>query len=78
MNQDNFKDAEEELCIILCEFDKITTITKVLNQTLIENSDFEIRDTQNLCSILLEEIKNTKEKIVKFEKSYSDYKSSCR
>ncbi len=78
MHQDNFEDMEDELCTILCDFEKITTITKVLIQTLIENSDFEIRDTQNLCSILLEEVKNTKTKLNNFEKTFSNYKSSCR
>ena len=78
MHQDNFEDMEDELCTILCDFEKITTITKVLIQTLIENSDFDIRDTQNLCSILLEEVKNTKTKLNNFEKTFSNYKSSCR
>ncbi len=78
MKQDNFEDMEDELNTILCDFEKITTITKVLIQTLIENSDFDIRDTQNLCSILLEEVKNTKTKLNNFEKTFSNYKSSCR
>ena len=76
MSQDNFENMEEELCAISCDFDKISTITKVLIQTLVENSDFEIRDTQNLCSILLEEVKNTKNKLNNFEKTFSNYKSS--
>ena len=78
MKQDIFETLEEELCNILCNFEKISTISKVLNQTLIENSDFEIRDSQNLCSILLEEITNTKLMLNNFENSFSKNKSSCR
>ena len=66
------ENMEEELCAISCDFDKISTITKVLIQTLVENSDFEIRDTQNLCSILLKEVKNTKNKLNNFEKTFSN------
>ena len=78
MVQDNFENMEDEFDIIMCHFEKITTITKVLTQTLIENSEFDIRDTHNLCGILLEEVKNTKEKLNNFEKSFSTFKSSCR
>ena len=48
-------------------------IEKQTNQedTLIENSDFGLRDTQNLCSILIEEVNNTKVKLNNFEKSLS-------
>ncbi len=78
MEETNFENMEDELCTILCDFEKIATITKVLSRTLIENSDFGLRDTQNLCSILIEEVNNTKVKLNNFEKSLSFYKSSCR
>ena len=78
MDQDNLEIFFLNFSTILCDFEKITTISKVLYQTLVENSDFEIRDTQNLCSILLDELKNTKIKLSEFEKNFSQYKSSCR
>ncbi len=74
MEEYSFENLEEKLSLILCDFEKISTITKVLLQTLVENSDFDIRDTQNLCSILLEEVNNTKVKLNNFEKSFSTYK----
>ena len=76
MVQDNFENMEDEFDIIMCHFEKITTITKVLTQTLIENSEFDIRDTHNLCGILLEEVKNTKEKLNNFKALEEAYRKA--
>lgn len=59
---------------ILCSLDKIETIAKVLNQTLIEGYDFDTNDSQNLCSVLLREISYTKTKISKLGEKQNSQK----
>ncbi len=54
-----------ELSDIIDSLDKMETVTKVLNQTIFEDKDFNIGDSQNLCSVLLREINYTKSKISK-------------
>lgn len=56
-----------ELAEVLCSLDKMETITKVLNQTMFEDKEFNAEDSQNLCSILLREINYTKSKVSKVE-----------
>lgn len=53
----------EELSEIKCSLDKMETITKVLNQTMLEDDEFNAGDSQNLCSVLLREINYTKSKL---------------
>ncbi len=78
MKQTYLENLEDELGNILCDIDKIITIEKVLSQTLIETSDFEIKDTQNLCSILINETHIIKAKLNKLESSCASMKTSCR
>lgn len=61
----------------LCAVDKVETVAKVLNQTLYENSDFDAKDSQNLCSVLLREISYTKSRLSIVENNLLG-KSSCR
>ena len=53
----------ENLSEIICSLDKMETITKVLDQTVVSDNDFDIADRKNLCSVLLREIDYTKTKI---------------
>ena len=53
----------EELSDVLGSLDKMETITKVLNQTIFEDKEFNIGDSQNLCSVLIREINYTKSRI---------------
>lgn len=64
INKDEFSD-------ILCDMDKIETVIKVLNQTLFEDKDFNIQDSQNLCSLLYEKFCKTKSKLTKFEDDFT-------
>jgi len=57
--------VSDEFTEILCSLDKMETVTKVLNQTMFEDKEFNAEDSQNLCSILLREINYTKSKISK-------------
>lgn len=52
-----------ELNDAICSLDKVETITKVLNQTIIDDCDFNSADTKNLCSVLLREISYVKSKL---------------
>jgi hypothetical protein len=54
-----------ELSEIVCSLDKMETVAKVLNQTMVENEDFNVGDSQNLCSVMLREINYTKSKLQK-------------
>ena len=56
----------------ICSLDKLETITKVLDQTLYEDTNFDIKDSQNLCSVLLREICYTKVKLSKADKSSTE------
>ena len=57
--------VSSELLEVLGSLDKMETITKVLNQTVFEDREFNVADSQNLCSVLLREIKFTKSKLSK-------------
>jgi len=59
--------VSNELSEVLGSLDKMETITKVLNQTIFEDKEFNASDSQNLCSVLLREINYTKSKISKIE-----------
>ncbi len=59
--------VSSELLEVLGSLDKMETITKVLNQTVFEDREFNVADSQNLCSVLLREINYTKSKISKIE-----------
>lgn len=78
MEKNKFEILETELSVILCQFDKIETVAKVLNQTLLENCDYDIKDSQNLCSLLIQEIISVKSKLNGFENAFSGSKTSCR
>lgn len=78
MEQNKFEILENDLSVILCQIDKIETVAKVLNQTLLENCDYEIKDSQNLYSLLIQEITSAKNKLNCFENSFSNSKTSCR
>ena len=52
-----------ELSELICSLNKMETITKVLEQTMLEDDEFSASDSQNLCSVLLREINYTKSKI---------------
>lgn len=41
---------EDNLSIISCDIDKITTLSKLLNKILSDNTDFEQKDSLNVCS----------------------------
>ncbi len=49
----------------ISSLNKMETITKVLNQTMLEDCDFDAIDNKNLCSVLLREISYTKSKLSK-------------
>ncbi len=78
MKKDCQEALEEEFAAILCSFDRLETLTKVLKQTLTENYDFEKKDSHNLCSVLLEEIRFTKEKLNRFESYILGTDNACR
>ena len=63
------EDFENNLSEALCNIDKIETLTKLLQQTLTEKSDFEEKDCLNICSILSCCWKNTKNILTNLEKS---------
>lgn len=63
------EDFENNLSEALCNIDKIETLTKLLQQTLTEKSDFEEKDCLNICSILSCCEKNTKNILTNLEKS---------
>lgn len=69
---------EENLSLLCCELDKIVTLSKVLNQTLVEDSDFKLGDSQNLCALIIQEINSSKSMVTDLEKLFSSYKTSCR
>lgn len=47
---------EDNLSIISCDIDKITTLSKLLNKILSDNTDFEQKDSLNVCSLLVQEL----------------------
>lgn len=63
------EDFENNLSEALCNIDKIETLTKLLQQTLTEKSDFEEKDCLNISSILSCCVKNTKNILTNLEKS---------
>ena len=63
MNNTTSKDLSE----VICSLEKMETITKVLDQTVVADKDFDVIDCQNLCAVLLREINYSKSKISKFE-----------
>lgn len=78
MEENNFEKFENKLSVIQCQLDKIITITKVLNQTLIENCDYEIKDSQNLCLLLVQETISIKNKLSEFENTFFCSQTGCR
>ncbi len=78
MEEDKLEFLENELSVILCQIDKLETVAKVLNRTLIENLDYDIRDSQNLCSLLVQEIISAKNRLNDFENAFCRNKTSCR
>ncbi|MBO6087075.1 hypothetical protein J6P92_01860 [bacterium] len=58
MNLDDNKLSE-----VVQSLDKMETITKVLNQTMLEDDEFNTVDSRNLCSVMLREINYTKSKL---------------
>ena len=54
------KDLENSLSEALCCVDKIETLTRLLQQTIIEKTDFKEKDSLNICSILTYYHKNLK------------------
>ena len=78
MEEDKLEFLENELSVILCQIDKLETVAKVLNRTLIENLDYDIRDSQNLCSLLVQEIISAKNRLNDFENAFCGNKTSCR
>lgn len=76
--QENFEKAEENISVLCCKLDKIITLSKVLNQTLFENNDFKTADSQNLCSLLIQETEASKHMADELEKLFSLLKISCR
>ncbi len=76
--QENLEKAEENLSFLCCKLEKILTLAKVLNQTLFENTDFKITDSQNLCSLLIQEAESLKISACELEKIFSLLKISCR
>lgn len=62
--------VSSDLSEVLGSLDKMETITKVLNQTIFEDKEFNAEDSQNLCSVLLREINYTKSKISKLESNF--------
>lgn len=63
------KDLSNNLAEALCCLDKIETLTKLLSQTITEKSDFQTKDSLNICSILLFCIKDTKKILTNLENS---------
>lgn len=47
---------EDNLSIISCDIDKITTLSKLLNKILSDNTDFEQKDSLNVSSLLVQEL----------------------
>ncbi len=78
MEDVNKENIENEISIISCEIDKIDTIIKVLQNTLIENSDYKIKDSQNLCSLLKDKVNILKQRLNKIESSFYNNQTSCR
>ena len=67
-----------DISIISCDIDKIETMIKVLQKTLVEDCDFELKDSQNLCSLLNDEVCILKQKVSKLENSIASNKKPCR
>jgi len=59
------KETVNNLEDVICSLNKMETIAKVLNQTMLEDYDFNAGDSRNLCSVLLREINYTKSKLSK-------------
>ena len=47
---------EDNLSNISCDIDKITTLSKLLNKILSDNTDFEQKDSLNVSSLLVQEL----------------------
>lgn len=59
----------DEISDVKVSLDKIETIVKVLNQSMLDVNEFNAKFGLNLCSVLLREIDYTKSKIIKIENS---------
>lgn len=51
-----FDKLDDNLSVISCDIDKITTLSKILNQILSDNTDFEQKDCLNVSSLLVQEL----------------------
>lgn len=65
-------DFENNLSEALCCLEKIETLTKLLQQTIVEQTDFNQKDSLNICSILKFYTNETKSKLNSVENSVSE------
>lgn len=65
-------DFENNLSEALCCLEKIETLTKLLQQTIVEQTDFNQKDSLNICSILKLYTNETKSKLNSVENSVSE------
>lgn len=61
---------ETDINDVSVKLDRLTTLTKMLNQSLVETSIYSDADSQNLCSMVCDELEKTKSKFVKIERGF--------
>lgn len=66
------KDLSNNLSRALCGLDKIETLTKLLSQTITEKSDFQAKDSLNICSLLIFCVNDTKRILTNLENSTTE------
>ena len=65
-------DFENNLSEALCCLEKIETLTKLLQQTIVEQTDFSQKDSLNICSVLKFYTNEAKTKLNSIENSVSE------
>lgn len=69
---------EDNLSIISCDIDKITTLSKLLNKILSDNTDFEQKDSLNVCSLLVQELHVLNQRMRELENFVQEQNFSCK
>ncbi|MFR1671377.1 MAG: hypothetical protein ACLSWI_00345 [Candidatus Gastranaerophilaceae bacterium] len=69
---------EDNLSIISCDIDKITTLSKLLNKILSDNTDFEQKDSLNVCSLLVQELHVLNQRMRELESFVQEQNFSCK
>lgn len=70
MKLEEIQFSEADINDVSINLDRLTTLTKLLNQSLVEPSIYSDADSQNLCSMVRDELEKTKSKFGEIERAF--------